>query len=64
MNDQLSHSHAMFARIVVFLAGFPPGEIWRSFAEFEDDCQGVVELLELMTNEAKPILEERARGRK
>jgi len=59
----MQHQYAPFARLVAFLAGLPPLEIWPNYRVFEDDCSLIGELLELLGDEAKPILEERARAR-
>lgn len=55
----------VFSRLVAFFAGFPPTEVWRSYRQFEDDQNSLFELFEALSDEAKPILEERERrGRK
>jgi len=60
----MEEEHKWFARLTAFLAGFPPTSIWKSYQAYEDDCNALVELLETLNDEAKPILEERARARK
>lgn len=57
----LADRHSTMARLVTFFAGFPATEVWKTYSQYEQDEQFLIDLLETMTNEAKPILEERAR---
>lgn len=52
---------ATYARLVAFFAGFPPTEVWRTYAQFETDLHNLIDLIGELEDEAKPILEERER---
>lgn len=62
MNQQRFFS--AMSRWMAFFVGIAPTEVWSSFRSFQNDCDALVEFLELLTNEAKPLLEERARATK
>jgi len=55
--------HEVFSRLQAAFSGMDPLAVWRTYEWFELDIQVLIDLIELASNEWKPILEERARSR-
>lgn len=62
MDPTLGDVHSSVARIVAATAGMDPTKVWRTYELFELDVQLLVDLIGLLEDEMKPILEERARS--
>jgi len=52
------------AKLVAFLAGVPAEAIWKDIDDLYLTEEWLVGMLELLTNEVKPVLEEKARAPK
>jgi len=62
MDNTLGSFHAALFRIMAAVGGADPTKVWRTYELFELDVQLLVDLIGILEDETKPILEERARS--
>jgi len=61
MTDELREVCLSMANIVAFLAGGRAVDVWSSYGKFEGDMCTLAGVMGALEDNAKPILEERAR---
>lgn len=60
----MKERESIIACLQAWMVGIAPTEIWTTYDEFERCCNGLIAILEDWEDEAKPILEERARAQR
>jgi len=59
-NELMAH----LGKLVSWYLGVAPTDVWATYSSWEDTESAMLDLIEQMHDEVKPILEERERARK